>query len=490
ARTEPTPHHRLTASVAGWPLAIGAAMTGWSLVLFSMAWSRYENFQFARYDLGNMVQAVRSTAEGRPLEATDMAGEQTVRLAGHVDPILVLLAPVWIVAPSPLSLAAVQIAACSLGALPVFWLGRKHLDSEAAGAMLALAYLAYPWLAWTVLDAIHPVTLAIPLLLYAVWFLDSGRPWAFAVCALLVLTTGELMGLAIGGLGLWFWLARKQRWAGLAIAAAGTGWTVFALKVVIPHYRGAKSPFYANYEAVGGSPEGIIQMAFTEPTAVLSALTSLDDLAYLFSLSAPLAGAFFLAPGIVVAAVPQLAANMLSARDFYVDPRAHYIAAIVPFVFAATIFGLRRVRPRSRVRVAALLLVLSAACTLLLGPGPGSFAKSGRFSGSHSESHIEALREALALVPDGVPVSATNIAGARLSARRYYYNVPVVGKAEWIVVDQSDPAIPALGYSLRSQVRLQRFVNKIETAAGWRKVFGRERVLVFRRADAGGSGPS
>jgi uncharacterized membrane protein len=464
-------------------------MTGWSLVLFAMVWSRYEDFQFARFDLGNMVQAVWSTAQGRPLEATDMAGEQSVRLASHVDPILVLLAPVWILAPSPLSLAAVQIAACSLGALPVFWLGRKHLESEAAGAILALAYLAYPWLAWSALDAIHPVTLAIPLLLYAVWFLESGRLWSFAACAFLVVATGELMGLAIGGLGLWYWLARKQRRAGLTIAAAGAGWTIVALKVVIPHYRGAESPFYANYEAVGGSPEGILQMALTDPTSILSALTSADDVAYLFSLSAPLAGAFFLAPAILVAALPQLAANMLSARDTFVDPRAHYIAAIVPLLFAATVFGLKRVSPRSRTRLAALLLGLSAACTLLFGPGYG-LAKSNRFSTSHSDSHIEALRDALALVPDRVPVSTTNVVGARLSARRYYYSVPVVGKAEWIVVDLSNPAIPLLGYTAQSHARLQRFVDEIESAPGWRRVLERDRVLVFRKPDTGRSAPS
>lgn len=99
------------------------------------------------------VQAVWSTTEGRPLEITLGTGEQASRLAAHVDPILVLLAPLWIVAPTPLTLAAVQIAACALGALPVFWLGQRHLGSEKAAALIALTYLAYPWLAWTTLDA-------------------------------------------------------------------------------------------------------------------------------------------------------------------------------------------------------------------------------------------------------------------------------------------------------------------------------------------------
>ena len=72
-----------------------------------------------------------------------------VRLGGHVDPILGALAPLWIVLPSPLTLIAVQVVAVAVGALPLFWLARRHLGSDKAAALLALAYLVYPWIAWT-----------------------------------------------------------------------------------------------------------------------------------------------------------------------------------------------------------------------------------------------------------------------------------------------------------------------------------------------------
>ncbi len=180
-------------------------MLCWFGALFVLVRSYFLEFGLARFDLGNMVQAVWSTAEGRPLESTFGTGEQGVRLASHVDPILILLAPLWILAPSPLMLAAVQIAACAIGALPVFWLGRRHLGSEKAAALMALSYLAYPWLAWTALDAMHPVTLAISLFLFAIWFLDSERSFAFSVCAVLILATGELMGVlsrvSVSGIG-------------------------------------------------------------------------------------------------------------------------------------------------------------------------------------------------------------------------------------------------------------------------------------------------
>ena len=74
-----------------WLLAVWVAMVAWTIVLGFIVRGSYEGFRLARFDLGNMVQAVWSTAHGHPLEQTNAAtGEQMVRLGSHVDPILVL----------------------------------------------------------------------------------------------------------------------------------------------------------------------------------------------------------------------------------------------------------------------------------------------------------------------------------------------------------------------------------------------------------------
>ncbi len=65
------------------------------------------------------------------------------------------------------------------------------------------------------------------------------------------------MGIAIAGLGLWYWLAHGHRRPGLVIAWAGLAWTVLAVKVLVPAFRGDASPFYDRFASVGGSPEGL-----------------------------------------------------------------------------------------------------------------------------------------------------------------------------------------------------------------------------------------
>ena len=137
---------------------------------------RHRTFGSGRFDLGNMTQAVWSTAHGDFLSVTDVHGEQISRLGSHFDPILAALAPLWWVWPDPELLLVVQAIAVASGAIPVYWLARKHFDAEWPAAALAVAYLAYPPVQWLTMSDFHPVALACPLLLYAWWHLDETTP--------------------------------------------------------------------------------------------------------------------------------------------------------------------------------------------------------------------------------------------------------------------------------------------------------------------------
>jgi uncharacterized membrane protein len=479
-----------------WTLALAGAMTAWTAVLFAIVRTHHLEFRTQKFDLGNMVQAVWSTTQGRPLEITNASGEQLSRLSSHVDPILALLAPAWMVAPTPLTLAFLQIAACALGALPVFWLGRRHLESEALAATLALAYLAYPWLAWVALDAMHPVTLAIPFLLFAVWALDCDRLALFALFALLTCLTGELMGVTVAAFGLWYALARGRRRAGLAIGAAGLAWTFVSLYVIVPRFSGGESVFYGAYDAIGGSPQGVLRTAFTNPGTILGELLTEDSLRYVFELAVPLAGLFLLAPGLAAVALPQLLANVLSDLPTTSDPYWHYASALVPILVAATVLGIARLPSRGRGLAAAAVLGLSIGLSAILGPwpqlqGPSRLVPHQEwYGGTPPPGHLEALRDALALVPADAPVSSTGKVGAHLSARRYVYSVPVLGRAEWVVVDERDPVIPpgaarsgdrTFERGVLDPARIARFVAELDSSPAWERVLHRSGVSVYRR---------
>lgn len=473
---EARPSEDALASVASrrWSLVVSSGMACWSAALFALVRSDYLHFGVASpFDLGDMVQAVWSTTQGRPLEMSTLNVDVS-RLAYHVDPILVLLAPLWMIWPSPLLLAAVQVVACALGALPVFWLGRHHLHSEKAAALMALVYLSYPWLAWTASDAMHPVTLAIPLFLYAIWFLETGKLGRFALFAVLVMATGELMGLSVAALGIWFALARGRRAAGVVTAVLGVAWSVVAVEVVVPAFLGHHSVYYAQYDAVGGSPGGIVRTLFSHPGVVGSKLFSGDNIMDWGWLALPLLGLFALAPVLALVALPEVLVNGLSSEVVQSQPIWHYTAGVVPFLVVASVLGLARLAPETRVRAAGTMLCLSTALLVVVGPFPGTPLRDAVWQLKQPDAtHARALRTALAVVPRDASVTANGYLHPELAARRHLYTFPFVARSSWVLLD-TRPARP-LSAGARA------FWRRSGSDRRWARVFTEDGVLVFRR---------
>jgi uncharacterized membrane protein len=445
---------------------------------------RHESFNTGRFDLGNMVQAVWATAHGHPLTITDLQGDQISRLAAHVDPILVLFAPLWWLWPSPAMLLCVQALAVSLGALPVFWLARKHLGSERAALGFALAYLLYPAVEWLTLNEFHPVALATPLLLYAIWYLDEGRLLPFALLAATAALTKEEIPLVIAALGVWYALARGRRTAGTAIAVVGVAAAVVAIAVVIPHFNeGASSSFYGRYDEIGGSPSGILHTAATDPGELFSVAFDERGLRYLAGLLLPLAGLCLVSPLVLVAA-PELAINLLSATPTQTSIHFHYTAGAVPALVAASVLGTAALE-RRRAGVAVPLAGLVVAATLVanwrLGPLPLWREVAGgetlQAYASHVSAHDRTAARAVDLIPDDAVVSATNSLGAHLSARRRVLSFPYVQDADWVAADETQPGYGDRIAPLATAVRLAR----LRRSPFWELVFEEDGLLVFRR---------
>jgi uncharacterized membrane protein len=458
-----------------------AGIAAYAAGFASLSVLRQDAFSTGRFDLGNMVQAVWSTAHGRPLRVTDLHGDQISRLGAHVDPILALFAPLWWIWPSPNMLLTAQAIAVGLGALPVYWLARKHLGSARAGLGFALAYLLYPATGWLTLNEFHPVALATPLLLFAFWFLDEERPLAFALCAVAAAACKEEIPFVLAGFGIWYAVSRRQWAAGATIVVLGVAWAAVATTVVIPHFNhGETSDFYRRYSEVGGSPGGIVKTAFTHPNRLADAAFTGRDLHYTLQLLWPLAFLPLLAPLVLVAVIPELAINVLSAVTTQTSIHFHYTAGLIAPLVIAAIFGARRIG-RYAVPVAAAVVLLALAGNYRLGPIPGWQHVPGgqRFQARAGDvtAHDRIAARALDLIPEHAVVTATNSLGAHLSARRRVLSFPFVQDATWIAADETQP-----GYADRyAPLATAEQLVWLRRNPAWTLVFEEDGVLVFRR---------
>src|ERR1700756_4994197 len=176
------------ASLSGARALVGISIVTYAGLLAGAAVLHYLVFRSPHSDLGNMTQAVWSTAHGDFLGMTATSGREITRLAVHVEPFLALLVPLWWLWGSPMMLVVVQAVVVSTGAIPVYWLARKHLGSERAAVHFALAYLLFPATQFNAFDpssGFHAVSLAVPLILFAFWFLDGDRLVAVVILPLL-----------------------------------------------------------------------------------------------------------------------------------------------------------------------------------------------------------------------------------------------------------------------------------------------------------------
>jgi uncharacterized membrane protein len=445
---------------------------------------RQRAFATGRFDLGNMVQAVWWTAHGHPLRMTNLHGDQISRLAAHVDPLLAVFGPLWWIWPSPDLLLVVQALAIATGAFPVYWLARKHLRSAHAGLGFALVYLLYPATGWLTLNEFHPVALATPLLLFAFWFLDNDRLLPFALCAAAAAASKEEIGLVVAGFGLWYAIARRRTAAGVVIAALGFAWSAIAIAVVIPHFHTAgESDFYGRYSEVGGSAAGIVKTAFTHPGRIAHAAFSSRDLHYLLTLVAPLAGLCLLAPLVLIAALPELAINLLSATPTQTSIHFHYTAGLIPPLVIAAVLGAKRLS-RGTLAVAMVAVIAALVGNYLLGPIPGWRHVPGgstyQATAARVTDHDRIAARALTLIPRSAVVSATNTLGAHLSARRRVLSFPYVQDATWIAADETQP-----GYADRyAPLPTALALADLRRDPDWRLVFEQDGVLVFNRTPA------
>ena len=468
------PRHVLWAAIGAYAAGFGA-----------LSILRHQAFNTGRFDLGNMTQAVWATAHGHPLRVTNLEGEQVSRLGSHVDPILVAFAPLWWIWPSPNMLLAAQAVTIALGALPVYWLARKHLGTERAGLGFALAYLLYPAVQWLTLAEFHPVALACPLLLFAFWYLDEDRLVPFAIFAGLAALTKEEIPLVIAGMGIWYALSRKRYRVGGAIAGLGLLATAISVRVVLPHFNsGAPSSFYGRYGALGDSPGEILATIFTHPGRLISVAFDSEGLRYLAELLLPLLLLFTGAPLVLVAALPELGLNLLSSAPTQDSIHHHYTAGLIPPLIVATVLGtsrLARGRPQRASMLAGIVVAAGLVANFVLGaiplwhafPGGQSFQAQA----AHISAHDRVTERALRLIPDHAVVSATNSLGSHLSARRRFLSFPHIQDAEWIAVDETRPGYADRWDPLATATDLAR----LRRSPDWRLVFSEDGVLVFKR---------
>lgn len=438
--------------------AFGTMFSAYVVILSSLSILKQQSFHTAGYDVGVFDQVVWNSLKGRLLLSSINVPEtlswESSHLAIHFSPILLALIPLYAVWSDPRALLIFQSIALASAALPIYWLARKSLGYFLA-CCICLAFFLSPSLQYVNLTEFHEISIAVPLLVFATYFLIKQRELPFLICLGLAFLVKEEIGLIAVGFGVFTFLKWK-RWLGLAIGLFGLCFTVLLVQYVIPGFARQQDYYFAGflYSSLGSSPTQILISIVTRPDLVLKTLLIPEKIEFVLHLFAPLAFLPLLGLEISILSLPTFGYLLLSTRGYEYAGHSQHPAPILPFLFIGSIVGLQRLarwyagsqgshldrESRSipiKMGLGTLLLVASVSMYFFQAPGP--FAKNFD-PGTYS---VEADRAALGsslmqMIPSNAVVLAEEEFVPHLSQRRFIYQFPWIPdyrRAEWIFAD-------------------------------------------------------
>jgi uncharacterized membrane protein len=469
--------------------AVTVAATAMYLVL---EFTRYRTSQDGVYDLAIFDQAIRGYAHFHaPLslvkgQELGLSGGASI-LGDHFSPILALLAPLYWIYDGPQTLLIAQALLLALAIVPLWIFTRRALGATAAYA-IAVAYTV----SWPIAQAVgfdfHEVAFA-PLL-SAILFerFQAGQRRHVLIATGLLLLVKEDMGLYVAGFGVALLLTRGWRRMGLGLLVGGFAATWVGSRLIIPMFGGS-ADFYWHYNALGRTVGAVAVHLVTHPVAALKRMITpgtkkLHTLKWLFLplLLLPLASPLVL-PGLVL-----VAERMLSDYPNWWGTHYHYNAFLIVPLLCAGVDTAQRLSGRVPVPRPALprwvklpsvgvaWAVLVAVIAIYTVPrfAFGRLLDSGFYRMSVRQLAAEA---AVAIVPDGALVEASDHLGGALTGRtRVLLWKPGPAAAPWIVAD-----LEHRDMGWRSPAPELKAISALRSS-GYQTVFQRDGFVVLHKA--------
>ena len=138
----------------------------------------------------------------------------------HTSLVLLLVAPIYALAPSTETLLVLQAMALGMAALPLFLLSRRILHNNWQGLLVAMLWLTHPAVAGANFYDFHPIAFSPLFLFTAVYFWWLQRWAPFWISIALLLSVKEELSIIVVLFGIVTLMSGNRR-RGLQIVAVG-----------------------------------------------------------------------------------------------------------------------------------------------------------------------------------------------------------------------------------------------------------------------------
>ena len=396
--------------------------------------ARHLCYSSSTFDLGIFAQMYRYMSTDLTLNTTVERNILMSHLSVHFSPIYYLLLPFFLISPTVECLLIMQAAVCFSGVIPLLLMCRRWRYSETVTLGLSLAFLLFPAFTGGLFYDFHENAFLVPLLLWALYFLDANNTVGMAVSALLILCVKEDAGLYVIFLGLYaLFNKRVKRYNAIGLLVMGVGGFIGVTSLVEAIGEGIKVSRYNIFLTAGqDSLTDVVINVIRNPAFFFSKLLNEDKLLFLVQMLAPL---MFLpirtrrlSDWLLVA--PLIIVHLASDYAYQADIHYQYVfgtGALLVFLCAKNI---RYCKEKTKTAAAAAI----AGAIILTGSMTGKYEYIEILGENYDK--ITATNQALELIPEDAAVFSTTYFTPHLFRCKELYMYPAIyNKDSGIVPD-------------------------------------------------------
>ena len=413
---------------------LGLALAFFAICTWT-SYARWANFEYRTFDLAYYVQALWQLIHGR----FEVSVEGVPLLGNHVEPIVFLIAPFFLLFRHPLLFVLVQNAALASMGPVAFSIGQRLGLDRRSALLLAGALLITPATGYIALHEFHPEALTAPFLLLMLQARLRGSLRAHWAWLIALLACKENMALLVAAYcGVHVALERKRPWAELRAwylwpLAMSVLWFLACTKVITPALNSGNIDYLGLYDRLGASAGDIFLGAITQPSRIFGALfESLTHGNLLWALLLPFLAVPLMRPRWLLIAAPILLQHLLSWRSSEWTIYFHYAAPLLPLFWIALAEGTVRINQwapvPTPVRRSVPFLVVAAciAAQIFLGPARDVAATTANwFRGDQNRARKRAF---ISQIPKNASVVAPLPYLSHLAMRENLYSLHYVLK--------------------------------------------------------------
>lgn len=472
--------------IKGPGIVVGLLVVAYGLLFSFFTIRQHQSFGSHTFDLGIYNHLFWNNIHGKWLASTLVRGGNHV--AAHFDPILILLSPIYAIHPKAETILVLQAFWLALGAVPLYLLAKRKLESPWHAVALAFVFLVFPAMHGANIYDFHSLVLAAPLLLATVAALELGANrvyWAMLALALLV---REDVSLMVAGIGLYAIVVHRRPRLGGATIGVALLYLVLVKLFVMPDpglfMKSTNETYgYAYYYRDLMGKDGVrtsdlLASLISNPYFVIKLLGNEPKLLYFFQLFLPLLFLPFLAGRRMIVMAYGLAFLFLSSRKPVHSIHFQYSTVLYPFLMAMLPLVLADLRKSARVgkllanpaRFTTALIAGMIVSSLALGAKFGPLLPNDSFHAGFTKFVFESnpedketlrwLNETLASLPRDASISVTPKLGGHATSHDKVYHFG--RESDYLLVHRDDlksrerrrlAALQAKGYRLVGEHR-------------------------------------